>query len=283
MDIDIPYLYAMLIRLSEQISMTTIWMLVVAAIALVCEKIRPARKTTPFVHAETYIEIVFAYVMVLALWPMAKLIIDFFFLEAMQSSPLSRLSVPYIESWPVAVQVLICVFLMDLVNYATHRFMHAFGWPYHSVHHEAENVNWSTNWRVHPVDAMMSFVSLFVMDYIGFESKIIVYAAFVANFCSSFSHFNVRLDWGFPFRYILMSPNFHHWHHAKKKEAVDMNFCVVFPLIDLLFGTFYCPKETPEKYGNFGKSTGPKLRHKLFQPFAEHAANLKRRWRKEDK
>ena len=32
-------------------------------------------------------------------------------------------------------------------------------------------------------------------------------------------------------------------------EAADKNFCLIFPFLDVLFGTYYCPDRLPRGYG----------------------------------
>ena len=50
-------------------------------------------------------------------------------------------------------------------------------------------------------------------------------------------------------RWIIATPEFHHWHHSKEQVAHNKNFSG-FPLIDLLFGTFYLPQsKMPSNYG----------------------------------
>ena len=56
-----------------------------------------------------------------------------------------------------------------------------------------------------------------------------------------FVHSNVRLPLG-PLRWILGSPELHHWHHARDAR-VTQNFANVAPWIDLLFGTHHLPNE----------------------------------------
>lgn len=55
------------------------------------------------------------------------------------------------------------------------------------------------------------------------------------------------LDW------VLVTPRFHHWHHAAHPEAVNRNFAVHAPWIDRLFGTAHLPDgRWPEVYGIAG-------------------------------
>jgi sterol desaturase/sphingolipid hydroxylase (fatty acid hydroxylase superfamily) len=82
-----------------------------------------------------------------------------------------------------------------------------------------------------------------------------VYVVIVAA-QATFIHANVR--WRFhPFRRLLATPAFHHWHHSAEPEAVDKNFAVHTPLWDLLFGTYFLPERWPKKYGLTGGAALP--------------------------
>jgi sterol desaturase/sphingolipid hydroxylase (fatty acid hydroxylase superfamily) len=62
-------------------------------------------------------------------------------------------------------------------------------------------------------------------------------------------HANLKWDLG-PFKYVLASPVFHRWHHTSLEKGGNKNFASTFPVLDLLFGTWYMPKdELPEVYG----------------------------------
>ena len=81
------------------------------------------------------------------------------------------------------------------------------------------------------------------------------FAGFIQIFMNLFTHANLNIEFPAPLRYIVSCPNYHRWHHATDKEAINKNFVVVFPFIDLLFGTYYFPKNRlPEKYGIYGSS-----------------------------
>jgi lathosterol oxidase len=62
---------------------------------------------------------------------------------------------------------------------------------------------------------------------------------------------HANLNWRFgPLRYLLVTPQYHHWHHARHPDYVDANYAVHLPLIDMLFGTFRLPGEDwPDRYG----------------------------------
>ena len=51
-------------------------------------------------------------------------------------------------------------------------------------------------------------------------------------------------------RYLLVTPQYHHWHHSGDPETYGKNFAVHLPVIDMMFGTHYLPKgEWPSSYG----------------------------------
>ena len=66
---------------------------------------------------------------------------------------------------------------------------------------------------------------------------------------ASLVHANLRGDFG-RLGNFLVTPRFHHWHHAIEAEGVDKNFAIHFPLLDRLFGTFHFPAgRWPGGYG----------------------------------
>ena len=63
------------------------------------------------------------------------------------------------------------------------------------------------------------------------------------------------------------SPVFHRWHHAAEVECQARNFAPMFPVWDLMFGTFYMPPgRVPEAFGVEGSPDG--LLAQLVHPFA---------------
>ena len=87
-----------------------------------------------------------------------------------------------------------------------------------------------------------------------------------ASFQAIFIHSNVRFTFG-PLRYLLATPQFHHWHHSATLH--DRNFAVHLPLIDKLFGTYHLPQdEWPEAYGIAGRPVPDGYVKQLVYPLA---------------
>ena len=55
-----------------------------------------------------------------------------------------------------------------------------------------------------------------------------------------FSHSNVRIPAGVDrwLRYVIVTPDLHRIHHSSWQPETDSNYGAVFPVWDLVFGTF---------------------------------------------
>jgi len=82
----------------------------------------------------------------------------------------------------------------------------------------------------------------------------------------------VRLPLG-PLRYLVGSPTLHRWHHAKDRDAG--NYANLGPWLDVLFGTYYCPKTEPVALG-VPAPTPPTYLALLLHPFRPRAAKESR-------
>ena len=174
-----------------------------------------------------------------------------------------------VRSQPIWLQGIEAVFIADLGFYCAHRTFHAvpFLWRFHMVHHSIEEMDWIAAHRVHPVDqAITKSFSIIPLLALGFSDAAIAIYAVLYQWQSVLIHSNVRLRVG-PLKWVLASPQFHHWHHANEERAFDKNFAGQLPILDILFGTLFLPKtEMPRKYGTDGAPEN--LYHKqLIFPF----------------
>jgi sterol desaturase/sphingolipid hydroxylase (fatty acid hydroxylase superfamily) len=157
----------------------------------------------------------------------------------------------FLTGLPLVVQVLLATALGDLGVYTSHRLLHTrLLWRIHAIHHSAENIDWLVAFRVHPLEMLFAeSFSLLPMVFVGFSNEAIAAYVFIYSWQSLFNHANVKFTWG-PMRYLIASPEFHHWHHADEKSAYDKNFAAQFVWWDWLFGTLHLPKgERPDAFG----------------------------------
>ncbi|TIT04013.1 MAG: sterol desaturase family protein [Mesorhizobium sp.] len=157
-----------------------------------------------------------------------------------------------VSSQPVWLQVIEIIVIADIGFYSAHRMFHAvpFLWRFHAIHHSIEELDWLAAHRVHPVDqALTKSASLVPVYLLGFSSPAIALFALIFHVHGLLLHANVKLNIG-PLRWLIASPQFHHWHHAHERAAYDKNFAGQLSFIDALFGTMHLPgKAVPERYG----------------------------------
>lgn len=171
---------------------------------------------------------------------------------------------------PIVIQVLLIVLVADLTQYWVHRTFHSTAvlWPFHAVHHSAEEMDWLAGSRLHLIDVIitrgLTYVPIFVL---GFSNAALMAYVFLVAAQATFIHANVR--WRFPLvRRIVATPAFHHWHHSADRDAVDKNFAVHTPIWDILFGTYYLPDRWPTRYGLSDRRAVPRGWYKqLLYPF----------------
>ena len=146
---------------------------------------------------------------------------------------------------PLALVVLEMLLLSELLGYFLHRRFHRSArlWKLHAVHHSSEDLDWLSSVRTHPLNTVvMRTLTATPLLLVGFPVKALaMYLPFLPLY-AIFLHANVPWDFG-PLRYVIASPAFHRWHHTSESEGLDKNFAGLFPFIDLMFGTFYLPRE----------------------------------------
>jgi sterol desaturase/sphingolipid hydroxylase (fatty acid hydroxylase superfamily) len=152
---------------------------------------------------------------------------------------------------PPGMQGLLALLVADFSAYWLHRLFHGKRWwQFHAVHHSPVELDWLAAVRVHPINEFaISVVQAVVLVGLGFRPQVL---AGVLPFFTAYAillHANVSWSFG-PLKYLIASPVFHRWHHTSQAEGLDKNFAGLFPLWDLLFGTFYMPKDRmPMRFG----------------------------------
>ena len=172
---------------------------------------------------------------------------------------------------PLVAQGVIFLIGEDIILYWTHRWFHGEAmWKYHAVHHSSEELEWISAARFHPINLFLGSVAAdVVMLFAGISPNIFLVIGPLTIAHSAFVHAN--LDWTLgPFKYVIASPVFHRWHHTAPDRGGEKNFAATFPVLDLIFGTFYMPAgELPDEYGiadrTFPESFGAQLVHPFNQ------------------
>jgi len=170
---------------------------------------------------------------------------------------------------PPSLQLIEALFLIDLIGYWSHRLFHKEPlWRFHAVHHAPRELDWLSAVRVHPVNEVLPRILQTVpLFFMGFRPGVLAGVAPLVTFYAIMIHAN--LSWSFgPLRYLIASPVFHRWHHTSERDGLDKNFAGLFPFFDLVFGTFYMPKDRqPLRFGIEGEQIPEGFWAQLIHPF----------------
>ena len=170
---------------------------------------------------------------------------------------------------PRWLQVVEIYLLVDFSGYWIHRLFHTGAWwPFHAVHHSSEDLDWLSSVRVHPVNEVVDKLAQATpVLLLGFDPTTTLGTAAFFTFYAIFLHADVDWDFG-PLRAVVSTPVFHRWHHSKDPAAVDKNFAGLLPLWDILFGTYYMPRDRlPQDFG-VPERVPPGFFGQLWHPFA---------------
>ncbi len=149
------------------------------------------------------------------------------------------------QGWAVSLLIVFAyLFLTDLLFYWYHRAQHRFTWfwPIHELHHSDAELNVTTSmrtyWLERPLQA--SFIVLPLNYTIGADAGASLVLPFLFTGWLFFTHANLKLDMGF-LTPVLTGPQMHRIHHSNQAQHQGKNFAQFFPIIDMIFGTYYRP------------------------------------------
>jgi len=258
--------------------LNTFALIVIGAFFYFIEKIKPAVPQS-FIKYDFKTELCYPLFNFLISDPLIRYTAVFFTVVVLEPFLPYQIFASEISTLPFYLQVFLAMLITDIAVYIEHRFAHAYLWPFHSLHHMTEEVSWITTFRIHPINHFTIVMFHTIVKFLlGFSGEAILTASFMSVSLAYFQHANINLGFPKPFCYLLVSPRFHRWHHAKCKEAIDKNFCLAFPFLDLIGGTYYCPAELPKEYGvkcKKGEEIPQSFLGQLIYPFRTFAKRIR--------
>lgn len=158
---------------------------------------------------------------------------------------------PIVTALPLWAQAGFGFLATDVLVYWAHRLGHEmpFLWRFHAVHHSSVHLDWLSGIRSHPFDGVFIAPAFAFLIGAGVPLEIAGALAIAQALTGLFAHMNVR--WRLkPLHKIVLTPEFHHWHHANEPAAHHTNYSTFLPVWDLLFGTYRMPDDQrPTRYG----------------------------------
>ncbi|MCB9653037.1 MAG: sterol desaturase family protein [Deltaproteobacteria bacterium] len=150
---------------------------------------------------------------------------------------------------PFLLQLIAALLVADAVGYWSHRLRHLGLWRFHRIHHGPRALFALSAARMHPIDELIDGVVIgFVLLLLGFDWRIFAFVGPIVLLYTLLSHADLDLSFGH-LRWLLVSPRFHRWHHARQFGPRGANYAAMFSFFDLIFGTFYLPPYGPEALG----------------------------------
>jgi sterol desaturase/sphingolipid hydroxylase (fatty acid hydroxylase superfamily) len=160
-------------------------------------------------------------------------------------------------AWPVWLQILLSLILLDLVIYLQHVMVHAIPvlWRLHRVHHADLEYDLTTGARFHPIEIILSMViKIAAIAALGPPVVAVVLFEVILNGMAMFNHGNIKLPDPVDqrLRWLIVTPDMHRVHHSVEVDETNSNFGFNLSLWDRLLGTY---REQP-RHGQLGMQIG---------------------------
>ena len=159
--------------------------------------------------------------------------------------------------WPVWIEIVLAVLLLDLMIYLQHLGFHAVPvlWKIHMVHHADPDYDVTTAVRFHPVEALLSMVlKMAGVAIIGASPTAVLAFEVILNGMAMFNHANVRMPAFVDriLRWVVVTPDMHRIHHSIFPRENNRNFGFNLPWWDYMFGTYLASPSRGHERMTFG-------------------------------
>jgi len=155
---------------------------------------------------------------------------------------------PYLDFsyWPTLI---ISILAYDFMRYASHYLFHRIPllWRLHRVHHTDLDVDFTTQFRNHPLQIILGVcITLSFVAILSPPPEAVIVNEVLFAGVAFLNHGN----WSLPApvekvaRLLITTPDVHRIHHSTVEKESLSNYGALFTLFDRLFGTFV---EQPEK------------------------------------
>lgn len=146
-----------------------------------------------------------------------------------------------ILTWVVAL------FVVDFLAYWHHRLSHEvnFMWAAHIVHHQSEELNITTVFRVSAFAVINRTFFWIWLPLIGFSPALSTSVILCVGLFQFVTHTRLVGKLGV-LEYLFVTPSHHRVHHARNDKYIDKNYGHVFIIWDKMLGTFEPETEEAE-------------------------------------
>lgn len=179
--------------------------------------------------------------------------------------------------WPLSLNVLFSVFILDGLIYFQHLIFHRIPmlWRLHAVHHSDTNIDTTTALRFHPIEILISIgLKGLAVFTLGITPVAIIVFEVLLNFSALFNHGNFslppRIEKGL--RFLIVTPDMHRIHHSILFPETHSNFGFFFSFWDRFFKTYKKESQNDLRIAKIGLESfrdkrNQRLDQLLLQPF----------------
>lgn len=162
------------------------------------------------------------------------------------------------------------IFLGDVLFYFYHRAQHTYPalWAIHELHHTEKELNATSSLRTHflesPIQAMIIASPVIFLLHPPQTGLFILTP--LLTFWLFFTHANIKLNLK-TLTKVITGPQSHRIHHSIEEKHQNKNFAQFFPVIDILFGTYYHPSRDEFPETGLKEQKEITFKESLLQPF----------------
>lgn len=164
-----------------------------------------------------------------------------FWPQWMGGSLIDAAALPFWVALPIFL--LVRDFTEWLFHYAQHKL--PWLWAMHSLHHSDPEMTALTTNRHFWGDRLVKSLTIWPLAtmIIG-QTDAIFQVYMIVSLYNYFIHANLKVDFG-RWSWVLNGPAYHRRHHSRLVEHYDTNFAALFPIFDVIFGTYRRPDGWP--------------------------------------
>lgn len=142
---------------------------------------------------------------------------------------------------------LAAVFISDVFSYWLHRAQHRIPllWKFHRVHHSPRDLD-VAHYVTHPVEQLLQFLAIAIPTSLVIRVSPSGFFAIALLFTvhRHYIHMNIPVHFGW-FGNVILDNRYHFIHHSRARADHNSNFAGIFPVLDMLFGTYRKPRPGP--------------------------------------
>ena len=229
-----------------------IYLFLVYAIAFSIEQLAPKRLNYPVIGRKgfwtdlLYLFFIDFAIQAIGLYAVATAV-EFIVLKLFSSAGIETPLFNLHDALPPFLSFIVFFVVIDFLQWGAHFILHRsnFLWQFHKIHHAQEQLGFASTRHFHFGEYLVLKPAFWIpFALCGFKTAdYVIWYVWIAYMLTFLSHCNIRINWGL-LKYVFITPETHFWHHSRNIPGkYGVNYASSLAVWDLLFGSFYNPKD----------------------------------------